>query len=63
MAFCTNDLANAVSDGDAKVEFLICLANWLRNYTDSRCSLHQKQPFDALITSLFAQAHLTERSF
>ena len=52
--FCSPDLTNAIAAGDGKVNFLISLASWLKNYCDSRCGLcFSKQTFDALITTLY----------
>ena len=51
--FCSPDLTNAIAAGGGKVDFLISLASWLKNYCDSRFGLClSKQTFDALITTL-----------
>ena len=57
--FTPNNLGSAVIPGDRKVDFLISFGDWFAKWSDSKCGFClSKQTFDALITTLYAQASL-----
>ena len=58
--FCSNQLGNAVIDGDGKTDFFLSFAEWLNNWSESPVFCLTPHTSDALIRTLYAQVLLVE---
>ena len=58
--FCSNQLGNAVIDGDGKTDFFLSFAEWLNNWSESPVFCLTSHTSDALIRTLYAQVLLVE---
>ena len=59
-SFCSNQLGNAVNDGDGKTDFFLSFAEWLNNWSESPVFCVTPHTPDALIRILYAQVLLVE---
>ena len=58
--FCSNQLGNAVIDGDGKTDFFLSFAEWLNNWSESPVFCLTPHTSDALIRTLYAQVLLVK---
>ena len=58
--FCSNQLGNAVIDGDGKTDFFLSFAEWLNNWAESPVFCLTTHTSDALIRTVYALVILVE---
>ena len=58
--FCSNQLGNAVIDGDGKTDFFLSFAEWLNNWSESPVFCLTPHTSDVLIRTLYAQVLLVK---